>query len=361
MTVTDQHKIIDNKISANQAPYDLDRLAAKISPYSSGDFRKYEYLTGEDLGYKPSVVEQAKFEYFQLGKICNKELPEEDKKEGLFKRLETIKGKNEELLKEIKNQKAEKSDSQTTKAKNPLFYDSNYDFRKYRLSKFLKTPSIESKFDNIVSFYNDFISLKSVNIKPEKNTDRLNTLNTAFSLYDKLVEEYKKIYEREPKDDKSCDWKQKYDPKHLKALEYQPAELKTESLSDEEKSDNNQRTQLKQLNLNEITKPLWIEASRKDFARNKPPPKKKKNEACDLYDSLIKPDADTLKRSTSRGKGKRNNILTILDNIEICVFDVVYFSFSDKLSESEESIAGRAKLRRQISAEIKEKKTEHKQ
>ena len=107
MTVTDQHKIIDNKISANQAPYDLDRLAAKISPYSSGDFRKYEYLTGEDLGYKPSVVEQAKFEYFQLGKICNKELPEEDKKEGLFKRLETIKGKNEELLKEIKKQKSQ--------------------------------------------------------------------------------------------------------------------------------------------------------------------------------------------------------------------------------------------------------------
>ena len=276
MTVTDQHKIIDNKISANQAPYDLDRLAAKISAYSSGDFRKYEYLTGEDLGYKPSVVEQAKFEYFQLGKICNKELPEEDKKEGLFKRLETIKGKNEELLREIKNQKAEKSDSQTTKAKNPLLYDSNYDFRKYRLSKFLKTPSIESKFDNIVSFYNDFISLKSVNIKPEKNTDRLNTLNTAFSLYDKLVEEYKKIYEREPKDDKSCDWKQKYDPKHLKALEYQPAELKTESLSDEDKSDNNKRTQLKQLNLNEITKPLWIEASRKDFARKNPPPPPKK-------------------------------------------------------------------------------------
>ena len=50
MTVTDQVKIIGNKIKANQAQYDLDRLAAKISPYSSGDLRKYEYLTGEDLG-----------------------------------------------------------------------------------------------------------------------------------------------------------------------------------------------------------------------------------------------------------------------------------------------------------------------
>ena len=69
MTVTDQPKIIDNKIKANQAQYDLDRLAAKISAYSSGDLRKYEYLTGEDLGYKPSVLEQTKFDYSLLSHI----------------------------------------------------------------------------------------------------------------------------------------------------------------------------------------------------------------------------------------------------------------------------------------------------
>ena len=48
MTVTDQPKIIDNKIKADQARYDLDRLAAKISASSSGDLTKYKYLTGED-------------------------------------------------------------------------------------------------------------------------------------------------------------------------------------------------------------------------------------------------------------------------------------------------------------------------
>ena len=62
MAVNDQLKIIDNKIKANQTQYDLDRLAAKISGYSSDDLKKHEYLTGEDLGYKPSVVEQAKFD-----------------------------------------------------------------------------------------------------------------------------------------------------------------------------------------------------------------------------------------------------------------------------------------------------------
>ena len=72
MTVTDQLKIIDNKFKANQAQYDLDRLEAKISAYSSGDLRKYEYLTGEDLGYKPSVIEQAKFEYSPLGMSLSK-------------------------------------------------------------------------------------------------------------------------------------------------------------------------------------------------------------------------------------------------------------------------------------------------
>ena len=81
MTVTDQLKNIDDKIKANQAQYDLDRLAAKISALSAGELRKYEYLTCEDLGYKPSVVEQAKFEYSPLGKVFNKGLDkDEDKK-----------------------------------------------------------------------------------------------------------------------------------------------------------------------------------------------------------------------------------------------------------------------------------------
>ena len=65
---------------------------------------KYEYLTGEDLGLKPSNIEQAKFEYSPLSKIFNKGLDKNDQKEGLFKRLENIKDKNEEQLQAIKDQ-----------------------------------------------------------------------------------------------------------------------------------------------------------------------------------------------------------------------------------------------------------------
>ena len=94
----DQVKILDNKIKTNQAQYDLDREAAKISAFSSGELEKYEYLTGEDLQYKPDVIQKAKFEYSPLGKVFNKGLDESDKKEGLLKRLKNIEDKNEEQL-----------------------------------------------------------------------------------------------------------------------------------------------------------------------------------------------------------------------------------------------------------------------
>ena len=63
MTVADQIKTLDKKIMQTEALYDLDRKAAKISALSPNNLDKYEYLTGEDLGLKPSTVEQARFEY----------------------------------------------------------------------------------------------------------------------------------------------------------------------------------------------------------------------------------------------------------------------------------------------------------
>ena len=90
MTVTDQIKILNRKIVQNEAQCDLDIKAAKVSALSTNNLDKYEYLTGEDFGLKPSTVEQAKFEYSPLGKIFNKGLSEDDKKEGLFKRLKNI-------------------------------------------------------------------------------------------------------------------------------------------------------------------------------------------------------------------------------------------------------------------------------
>ena len=81
MTVADQIKILDRKIMQNEAQYDLDKKAAKISALSSNDLDKYKYLTSEDLDYKTDAVKQVRFEYSPLGKIFNKGLKKTKKKD----------------------------------------------------------------------------------------------------------------------------------------------------------------------------------------------------------------------------------------------------------------------------------------
>ena len=83
--------------------------------------RKYEYLTGEYLGYKQSVIVQDKFDYSPLGKVFTKGLDKDDQIEGLFKSLENIKDKSEELLNASST--ANKV-SKTAKRDSDLKYDS---------------------------------------------------------------------------------------------------------------------------------------------------------------------------------------------------------------------------------------------
>ena len=85
MTLTDELKIRDGKIKANQAQYDLDREVAKIFALSSKELGNYEYLTDKDLGYKPGVVEKDKFECSLLGEYLNKGLKKDNKSNKLVK------------------------------------------------------------------------------------------------------------------------------------------------------------------------------------------------------------------------------------------------------------------------------------
>ena len=61
-------------------------------------------MTGEDLGYKPDVIQKTKFEYSPLGIVFNKGLDESDKKEGLLKRLKNIEDKNKDQLDATRDQ-----------------------------------------------------------------------------------------------------------------------------------------------------------------------------------------------------------------------------------------------------------------
>ena len=102
MTRKEQNKILDDKIKVNNAQYDLDRMNAEISAYSSGDLPKYEYLTKKDLKYKPDAFEQAKFEYSPLSKVFIDELDKSDRNEDLLERLKNIEDRNNNQLLSIK-------------------------------------------------------------------------------------------------------------------------------------------------------------------------------------------------------------------------------------------------------------------
>ena len=143
MTVTDQIKILDRKIMQNEAQYDLDRKAAKISALSSNNLDKYEHLTGEDLGLKPTTIEQVKLKYSPLGKIFNKALKVE-----LLKRLKNIEGKNKEQLIVLKDQ----LEKQTiiSKVKNPNF--NNLSFRNLLGDKSMKLFNKIRDQDEIIDY-----------------------------------------------------------------------------------------------------------------------------------------------------------------------------------------------------------------
>ena len=143
MTVTDQIKILNRKIKQNESQYDLDREAAKISALSSKNLDKYELLTGEDLDIKPSTIEQAKFEYSPLGKIFNKGLSKEDKKEGLFKRLENIKDKNEELINTVSTTNKTPKNKTNNQSKK-LIYNAKYSFTELKKIGKIKKLSLDS-------------------------------------------------------------------------------------------------------------------------------------------------------------------------------------------------------------------------
>ena len=93
MTRKDQIKILNDKIESNTNQYKLDRLNAEISAFSSGDLNKYEFLTKEDLKYKPNALDKAKFEFSPLGKAFSVGLDKTAQgyqEEGVIKLLKDI-------------------------------------------------------------------------------------------------------------------------------------------------------------------------------------------------------------------------------------------------------------------------------
>ena len=64
------------RLEIKKLQYDINREAAKTSTLSSGEIRKYEYLTGENIlpSNQQQIIEQAKFTYSPLGKSFEKQM-----------------------------------------------------------------------------------------------------------------------------------------------------------------------------------------------------------------------------------------------------------------------------------------------
>ena len=157
MTQKEQIKVLDNKIKANNAQYDLDRINAEISAYSSVDLLKYEYLTKKDLGYKSDAFEQAKFEYSPLGKVFTDGLDKSDKKEVLLKRLKNIEDKSNNQLLAIKSiSRPEIKGRNGNGNGNDIDigddnYKKNQDYKKELIDNGILNKNIVEEFDNIIN------------------------------------------------------------------------------------------------------------------------------------------------------------------------------------------------------------------
>ena len=93
MTRKEQSKILDAKFESNVNQYEVDRLNAEISAFSSGDLNKYELLKKIDLKHKPNALDKARFQFSPLGKTFSTGLDKTAQgyqEEGIIKLLKDI-------------------------------------------------------------------------------------------------------------------------------------------------------------------------------------------------------------------------------------------------------------------------------
>ena len=117
------------------------------------------------MGLKSSTAEQAKFEYSPLGKIFNKWLEkEEDKKEGLLKRLKNIEDKNEEQLKAIKNKASENIKEVTDFVKDSLSLEAKHLIEEIRvIQKDVDYRKLKIRGGNNIDYYfSDYKTFKEL-------------------------------------------------------------------------------------------------------------------------------------------------------------------------------------------------------
>ena len=260
MTLTDELKILDNKIKANQAQNDLRREAAKISALSSKDLlEKYEYLTGEDLGHRPSVLEKTKFEYYPLSMSLSKSFKKDN----------------------VKN---------IAKSESDFNYDTNYKFyRFYKQYDEFEEISLDSKYNRINEFNKGLDKFKALKpIKPEMQLKKGRIMKNVDELYEKYYNDYKNGFDND--DELREAKKKKFDYKQFELFDKTDKKLK---LDGETKKDEESK-------LTEL--PKWLH-SKNDFKK-----------AIKLIED-IRADTNNVK-SSSGDKKVFNNLDKLINDIK---------------------------------------------
>ena len=172
MTISDQIKILNDKIKSHQAKYDLGREAAKVSALSFKDLlEKYEYLTGEDLGHKPSVFKKAKFDYPPLGMT---------------------------LINSTKSKTNKNKAYNKNKQNKYLVYNPQHSFARFKDFEGFEDLSLDSMYKRLYHFKQRFNRLKTVNPETDKNKNlQKQVLDDVGDLFNELYYIYKDKYSEE--------------------------------------------------------------------------------------------------------------------------------------------------------------------
>ena len=131
-----------------------------------------------------------------MGKIFNKGLSKEERKEGLLKRLENIKDKNEEILNTF-NTTNKTPKNKTNNQSKKLIYNSEYSFAKLKNINDIKKLSLNSMFNLMREYHKKFTSLNNLVPRTENNKElKQEVLINAGDIYNELYYIYKNKYNK---------------------------------------------------------------------------------------------------------------------------------------------------------------------
>ena len=124
------------------------------------------------MDLKPSTIEQTKFEYSPLGKIFNKGLDKDNKKEGLFKRMKNIENAQKKLIRDDDRDDKDNKDKDKKNQQN-----NNVDTKPLNVFDYLKSLSQKAKdlMDEIKDANDDIKIYKLVFIGSNKKKINFNT------------------------------------------------------------------------------------------------------------------------------------------------------------------------------------------